>query len=167
MIATIGDPINRRSWLVGSDFTYRPSEFREDKNLQIGVWGVAMDRDDIKGEPAFGGKVVYPNDLIDLEMSYFRVGNGFQPSLGFVKRTGHVVYGAGSYNPRPEGSPIRQLSLGASGFRVNRIDGVWESYATVLRPLDVQLQSGDPVIATIEPTGEHPTESFDVFDSPT
>jgi len=57
--------------------------------------------------------------------------------------------------------------LGASGFRVNRIDGVWESYATVLRPLDVQLESGDRVIATIEPTGEHPTESFDVFDSPT
>src|SRR6185437_9426379 len=44
-IATVGDPLGRPgSWLGGADFTYATSKFRGDKNLLVGVWGLATGR---------------------------------------------------------------------------------------------------------------------------
>ena len=64
LIGTFGDPLNRKdSWLGGTDFNYRTSEFLEDKNLQGGLWGLMTDRKGIKGtKRAFGGTLAYPND---------------------------------------------------------------------------------------------------------
>ena len=168
MIATFGDPLGRRSWLGGADFTYHTSSFRDGKNLLAGVWGLTMDRDGLTGDRhAFGGMLDYPNDVLDLEMSYFRIGDDFKPSLGFAQRTGHVFYGAGEYNPRPKIPLVRRLSFAASYFRALRFDREWESYAAVLRPLDVLFESGDRLTVKIEPQGERPPDSFDVFSSPT
>lgn len=167
LIGTSGDPLGRRSWTGGGDFTYRTSKFQGDKNLLMGVWGLHTDRDDLGDDrTAYGGKVAYPNDLVDLEGTWFRIGEDFDPSLGFVQRTGNVFYGAAKLSPRPENSPVRQFSIGGSYFLTSRIDGGWESYAAVLTPLDVLFESGDRLAVTLEPQGERPDEPFDVFDSP-
>src|SRR5215471_3680028 len=64
VLGTSGDPLGRRSWTAGADFTYRTSKFRGDKNLQAGFWGTQVDRDDLSGDrAAYGGKIAYPNDL--------------------------------------------------------------------------------------------------------
>jgi hypothetical protein len=46
-IATVGDPLGRSgSWMGGVDFTYATSRFRGNKNFLVGVWALAMDRED-------------------------------------------------------------------------------------------------------------------------
>jgi Domain of unknown function (DUF5916) len=80
-IATAGDPLGRTgSWLAGGDFTYATSRFRRDKNLLVGVWGLATGRDGLGGDrTAFGFKVDYPNDLWDMALTYKRIGRNFDP----------------------------------------------------------------------------------------
>jgi hypothetical protein len=167
LIATSGDPLARRSWTAGADFTYRTSSFRGDKNLQAGLWGAQVSRDDLDDDRmAYGGRIAYPNDLLNLEATYYRVGDDFDPSLGFVQRTGHVFYGAASLSPRPLNSPVRVFSTGASYFLNERNEGGLESYVGSLTPIEFEFTSGDGVSAVVEAEGENPEEAFDVFDSP-
>jgi hypothetical protein len=168
MIATFGDPLHRPgSWTGGADFTYRTSSFREDKNLAVGVWGVTTDRQGLEGDKlAYGGKIAYPNDRLDLGLTYFRAGEGFQPSLGFVHRTGQVADLVADVIRRPGWPLVRQFTFGATYFRGMDIDGVWESYSGSLRPVDVLFESGDKIEASVAAEGEQPDEAFDVFGSP-
>ena len=97
-IATLGDPLGRSgSWEVGADFTYQTSHLHGDKNFSAGVWGLATGRERPRGfddRTALGLKVDYPNDLWDCGFSYRRIGDGFDPSLGFVPRRGINSYEA-------------------------------------------------------------------------
>jgi hypothetical protein len=165
LIATSGDPLGRQSWTAGADYTYRTSKFMDDKNLHMGVWAAKVDRDSLEDDRlAYGAKIAYPNDFWDLQASYFRIGEDFDPSLGFVQRVGNIVYGAATMSPRPGGN-IRVLSSGASYFQVSNVDGGWESYAATITPVDLLFESGDGVAFNIEPQGERPDEAFDVFSS--
>lgn len=167
LIGTYGDPLDRTSWLAGADFTYRTSEFQEDKNLLAGVWGIVTDREALTGDrAAFGGRVAYPNDELDFSLTYLRVGDRFDPSLGFVHRTGHVIDFTSEYNLRPESSLYRRFAFSLSFLRALNRSGHWESYVGTVRPVDVLFESGDRVTAFVEWQGERPVEPFDVFDSP-
>ena len=166
LIATSGDPLGRQSWTAGADYTYRTSKFMDDKNLQMGVWAAKVDRDSLEDDRlAYGGKIAYPNDLWDLQASYFRIGEDFDPSLGFVQRVGNIVYGAATASPRP-GGHIRVLTTGATYLQVSNVDGGWESYVASITPVDLLFESGDGLAFNIEPQGERPDEAFDVFSSP-
>ena len=104
-IATFGDPLGRgNAWLAGPDLTYQTSRFRGDKNFLVGVWGLAMDRDALDGRKrAWGGKIDYPNDLWDIALTYKWLGDGFDPSLGFVPRPGvQIVNFNVNFQPRPK-----------------------------------------------------------------
>ena len=103
MIATVGDPTGLTgSWLTGADFTYQTSRFSGNKNFLVGVWGLVMERSDLRGDKtATGFKVGYPNDLWNVSFSARRVGDGYQPSLGFVPRPGVYSYDLeGEFDPR-------------------------------------------------------------------
>jgi hypothetical protein len=113
LIATTGDPLGRPgSWLLGPDVTYQTSHFREDKNFLIGAWGLAMGRDGARGDRSSAGfKVDYPNDLWDVALTYTRVGDGFDPSLGFVPRRGvQIANLSANWQPRPT-NPIGPLHI--------------------------------------------------------
>ena len=167
LIATSGDPLGRRSWTAGADFTYRTSKFMDDKNLQMGIWGVKNERDDLdEDRTAYGGQIAFPNDLLDVSATYFRIGEDFDPSLGYVQRVGHVFFGSAMVAPRPEKANIRVLTAGGSYFQVSNVDGGWESYAATITPADLTFESGDRLAFLIQPEGERPEEEFDVFDSP-
>jgi hypothetical protein len=88
IIATLGDPSGLKdSWLVGGDFTYQISDLFGDKNFIAGVWGLYNNRPALEGNKgAFGLKLDYPNDLFDISLTYRFIGDGFDPSLGFVPR---------------------------------------------------------------------------------
>jgi hypothetical protein len=167
LIAMAGDPLGRRSWTAGADFTYRTSRFMTDKNLQAGVWGLKTERDDLADEKsAYGGKLAYPNDLVDVQASWFRVGEDFDPSLGFVQRVGNIYFADVKVGPRPKDSIVRQYFHGLNYFQASHLDGGWESYSAILTPLDLVLETGDRATFVIEKQGERPEEPFDVFDSP-
>ena len=168
-IATAGDPLGRSgSWELGGDFTYQTSRFRGDKNFSVGVWGLVTAREDLaayRERTAVGLKLDYPNDLWDCNAVYRRVGDGFDPSLGFVPRRGVNAYEGGcTFAPRPKGGFVRQMFHEAYGSLTTDLGGRWESWDVFLAPVNWLLESGDRVELGLVPQGERLTEPFEIAD---
>lgn len=168
-IATAGDPLGRSgSWELGGDFTYQTSRFRGDKNFSVGVWGLVTGREDLaeyRERTAVGLKLDYPNDLWDCNAVYRRVGDGFDPSLGFVPRRGINAYEGGcTFAPRPKGGFVRQMFHEAYGSLTTDLGGRWESWDVFLAPVNWLLESGDRLELGLTPLGERLTEPFEIVD---
>jgi hypothetical protein len=167
LIATYGDQLGRSdSWMTGADFTYQTSRFRGDKNLSASVWGIVNDRPDLEGDKnAFGAGFDYPNDRWNFRFTSARIGDGFDPSLGFVERHGvHLWDGQAAFEPRPE-TFIRQMSHSLNLFLVNDLDYAWESYTVEAKPFDWLLESGDRFRFRVLEEGDRPREDFEVFET--
>ncbi len=166
MLATFGDQQGRAdSWSAGVDFTYRTSEFLNEKTLLIGVWGLLNNREDLEGDKsAYGLRIDYPNDLFDVNFTSIRIGPGFDPSLGFVpRRNVHLWDFTGDYKPRPNWSLVRQMTHEFS-FRLFNTwnNSEWESYEMLVKPLDWLLESGDRFQAGLLRQGDRPPEIFEL-----
>jgi len=102
-IATAGDPTGAPgSWLAGVDALLATSHVFGDKNAQLGLWGLKLDGRNVTGsKTAAGVSLFYPNDTWNNFLGYRRVGDGFQPALGFVPRPGVQQFNlALNYLPR-------------------------------------------------------------------
>src|SRR5439155_1614477 len=102
-IGTAGDPTGATgSWLAGTDVLLSSSHVLGDKNVQLGLWGLETDGRSLSGSrTAAGVSLFYPNDTWNNFLGYSRVGDGFQPALGFVPRPGvQQVHLALNYLPR-------------------------------------------------------------------
>jgi hypothetical protein len=166
VLATTGDALGRPGrWEAGVDFIYQTSRLRGGKNFSVGVWGLATDRGGLPaGErTAFGFKVDYPNDLWDCYLIYRRIGDAFDPALGFVPRRGINTYQAGcTYAPRPKDSFIRQMFHEFYPTLTTGLDGRWESYRVFIAPVNWRLESGDRFEFNANPTGERLFEPFEI-----
>jgi hypothetical protein len=165
-IGTAGDPAGADgSWLVGSDFTYATSHFRGgDRNFLVGVSGQVMSRPGLTGDrTAAAVKIDYPNDLWNLSWSTLRIGDAFQPSLGFVPRAGIYKHDLGIvYQPRPHNGWLRQIFGEFETTMVTDLAGTWESYEVFTAPINWRLESGDRVEFNVVPEGERLTAAFDL-----
>lgn len=169
MIGTFGDPLGRgRSWLAGPDATFQTSRFRGTRNLLIGAWGLAMGRDSLPGvQHAFGGQVAYPNDVLELSLSYKWLDDGFQPPLGFVSRSGVQLFSLSTnYQPRPS-RPVGPLRVRQMFFEhettvATDLAGRWESYRVFMAPINWRLESGDRFEFNVVPQGERLTDPFEI-----
>jgi hypothetical protein len=152
--------------MAGVDFTYQTSRFRGDKNFLVGVWSLVTDREELKGDKsAVGVKVDYPNDLWDISFTYKRIGDAFQPSLGFVPRAGVQMFRQSiDYSPRPGWPWVRQMFYEFSLSAVTDLDGNWESYRVFTAPINWRLESGDRFEFNIVPQGERLPAPFEVDD---
>ena len=171
VIATVGDPVGRgNAWLIGPDLTYQTSRFRGDKNFLVGVWGLAMDREELTGRKrAWGGKIDYPNDLWDIAFTYKWLGDGFDPSLGIVPRPNvQIINFNANYQPRPKhpilGLHVRQMFNEFENTLVTDLNGKWESYRIFMAPVNWRLESGDRFEFNVVPVGERLTEPFEIAD---
>ena len=165
VIATAGDPRGRAgSWLLGGDATYQTSRLKGDKNFLLGVWGIAMGRDDVGADAnAYGVTMDYPNDLWDVVVKYWRIGRDFDPSLGFVARPGVHAYAFNTeYMPRPDFWNIRQMFFEFRNSLVTDLEGRWESYRVWTAPVNWTFESGDRVEVNWTPTGERLTAPFEI-----
>ena len=168
-IATAGDPLGRTgSWLAGPDLTYQTSRLRGDKNFQVGVWALTLGRDGLRGDrTAAGVKVAYPNDQWDIALKYSRVGDAFDPSLGFVPRTGvHLASLGVNWQPRPQ-RPIGPLRIRQCFWEnevsvVAGLSGTWQSYRYFMAPINCRLESGDRFELNFVPTGERLAAPFEI-----
>jgi hypothetical protein len=174
MIATVGDPLGAgNAWVAGPDVTYQTSEFLGDKNFLAGVWGLGMDADNLAGSKrAWGAKLDYPNDLLDIALTYKWLGDGFQPSLGFVPRSGvQILYLNVVHQPRPKrpilGLRVRQMLNESLNTLVTDLSGKWESYRVFIAPVNWRLESGDRFEINANPTGERLTVPFEIADGVT
>lgn len=158
LLATFGDQAGRHdAWTGGADFTYRTSSFHDDQNFLVGAWGLVNDRVDLHGEKsAFGLRIDYPNDPVDINFSSVRIGDGFDPSLGFVPRNGvHIWDVSTTITPRPWWPGVRELTQELNFTLYNRLDNAtWQSYAISARPFDVLFHSGERFEFAIEPEGD-------------
>jgi len=167
-IGTFGDPLGRGgSWMAGPDAMFRTSRFHGDKNLSLGLWGLAMGRDALRGDrTAAGIRVNYPNDLVDASAGYLRIGEAFDPSLGFVPRPGvHRASLEVNWQPRPgKVGPlrIRQCFWENQFSFVAGLRGGWQSYRYFSAPINCRFESGDRVEVNFVPQGERLAEPFEV-----
>ena len=171
LIGTFGDPLGRAgSWTAGSDFTYQTSRFRGDKNFLVGVWGLASGRQGLTGNhSARGVQIDYPNDLWDIAAAYKYLGDGFDPSLGFVPRPAVQILNASLvYQPRPQrpvvGLHVRQIFNELFTTFVGGLDGKWQSYRVFTAPVNWRLESGDRFELNVVPTGERLLVPFEIAD---
>ena len=168
VLGTFGDPQGRDgSWMSGADFTYQTTRFRGDKNFLIGAWGVFADRKDLTGDrSAFGAKIDYPNDRWDVALTYIRIGDDFDPSLGFAPRQGiHSMRLGLTFAPRPEWKWLRQMFNELFASYVLGTDGQWQSYGVFTSPINWRLESGERVEANIYPQGENLSEPFEIAEN--
>lgn len=164
-IATVGDPLGRAgSWLGGGDFTYATSRFRGDKNFLVGVWGLATGREQLGNDStAHGFKVDYPNDLLDVALTYKRIGRDFDPSIGFVPRAAVRLWDlSAEFSPRLVRGPIQEMSFEFEPSLATDLSGRWESYDVSISPVSWQFRSGDRIEFNVNPAGERLVEPFDV-----
>jgi len=165
VMATAGDPQGRSdSWMVGSDFTYRTSRLGGRRNLLVGLWALATGRDSLRGQrTAYGAGVEYPNDVLDAGLYYKRIGDGFDPSLGFVPRRGAEFLQANFLLRQRQ--PVRFLRDLFYELRVNTVldrDRRWESYVVITTPVYLHFESGDVLEFNIVPYGERLAAPFDI-----
>ncbi len=166
IIGTAGDPQGRaNSWMLGVDFTYQNSNLFKGNNFLVGIWGLYNNRVDLSGDKAaYGIKIDYPNDLWDISLTLKKIGNQFDPSIGFVPRNGVKIYKLGiDYTPRPDFKAIRQFFF-ESFFSLVRTDHDWQSYGLFFAPIHFLLESGDRFEFNIRPQGENLDEAFEISD---
>ena len=167
IIASVGDPLGRDgSWMSGADFTYQTTRFNGDKNFIAGVWGLYTERADLMDDKsAWGLKIDYPNDKWDVAFVYSRIGEEFDPSLGFVPRKGVNYWRLGAtYAPRPEWSWVRQMFHQFYGTYIQNLGGPWQSYSVFTAPINWRLESGDRLELNVRPVGENILQPFEISD---
>lgn len=171
MLATFGDQRGHSgSWMAGLDFNYRTSNFLNEKNFAVSVWGLLnngkdLESEDLEGDKsALGLRVDYPNDFLDLTFTSIRIGDGFKPALGFVPRNDlHFWNFDGELNLRPRSTWLRQVFFALSAALFNNLDNSeWESYEVTIQPLGLLLESGERFEAAILPQGDRPPEAFEI-----
>ena len=168
VIGTFGDPSGADgSYMTGVDFTYQTSRFRGSKNFMAGAWGMVTDGEGLEGDKtAFGAKIDYPNDVWDIALVYLRLGDGFDPAMGFVPRNGiHKISGGANYRHyTPNTSWMRMMFYELMPSLVLDLDGKWESYRIFTAPINWRLESGDRVEVNVNPEGERLEEPFEIAD---
>ncbi len=167
LLATIGDPRGGAAWTAGVDATIRTSRLFGNQNFLVGAWLLGSGGDSVPAgdRTAWGLKVDYPNDLVDVALTWKRIGDRFDPPLGFVPRRGvHLLSLGGVLAPRPGRLGIRQLFVEQRLTLAADLDGRWESYRFVATPVNLHFESGDGVEVRIAPQGERLLAPFEVED---
>jgi hypothetical protein len=164
-LGSFGDPLGRGdSRTLGLDLNYNTSRFLGDQNLIIAAWGLLTNRDGLTGDrTAFGGTIDLPNDPWDLSATYKRIGESFDPSLGFVPRR-RIQLANASLNYR-WWAPLEGVQNFVFEFVPQLawdLDGNLESYRIFTAPVNFRFNSGDRVELNVVPQGDRPPEAFQI-----
>lgn len=147
-IFTYGDPTGlTTNRLAGIDFKLATSNFLDrNKNFSLVLFGSKTHTSNLEGnDSAYGGTVSYPNDFMEMELKWMKIGENYNPALGFVPRTG-IQFSSATFevSPRPEALGIRQMAFEVSyDDYYNLREDSWESEELRLNPIRLNLESGD------------------------
>ena len=103
-MVTHGEPTGLSSnTFIGTDATWKTSTFAGDKNLNLSAWAAHSSGDLPAGNPnGYGLDIEYPNDLWYAHQQFSQWGDGLDPALGFLPRSGtRYSITELSYQPRP------------------------------------------------------------------
>ena len=112
----------------------------------------------------WGGEIVYPNDLIYVWYRRRRIGENYNPGLGFMPRIGALESAMGSnFRPRPKFWNIRQVTFSfyyASWHNLVHRQIETRTYRTT--PLKVEFNTGDSFAYQWTPTFERLFVPFEI-----
>jgi len=170
IIITNGSPSGAKNTLAGADFTYNTSRFHGTDNFSAYAWGVHNWNDSKGGnKDAWGVKLDYPNDLLDMAIVYNFYGDSLDPGLGFLpRRSYHYLYSGFEYMPRPEkgwiGRVVRQWYFELRISNYWNLSGELESRSIFTAPINLRTESGEHIEFNVIPNREVLPENFEVSD---
>ena len=177
IIGTAGDPLGRRgSWTrrAATPRTRRRASAAT-RTSSSGAWALATDREGLTGERRARGarRSTTPTICGTSPRACKRIGDGFDPSLGFVPRRGVQIATLDvNYQPRPTPShrgtarPADVPRVPAAATSTD-LDGRWESYRVFTAPVNWRLESGDRFELNVVPAGERLAAPFAIADGVT
>ncbi|MFN8256252.1 MAG: DUF5916 domain-containing protein [Bacteroidales bacterium] len=169
MIVTAKNDSGHYNYVYGIDADYRSSELFGDKVLAFGgsyTQSFTSDSSNIQNS-AYAAYLMYPNDLVEFSLSTTSVPNGYNPEVGFVRRTNYTVYNAEfSLKPRPKNIPwIRQFDF--KPFEINYYNtastGKKETVSFEFRPLGIEFTSGDLFEFNYQHSFDRLDEDYNIF----
>ena len=122
LIATHGDPqSNQENTLVGTDFRYRNTRLPGGRTVESTAWYQRTDTEGVSGDDAaYGFSLGMPQNVgWRGEYRYKRIGENFDPALGFVNQTDVQDHGLtfGYRHFYQPGGAFRSLYGGFDGYR--------------------------------------------------
>jgi hypothetical protein len=144
-----------------------------DFNVEPHFWMMGTKTSAATGTPvAWRASTDMPNDLFDNFISLYSIDAGFNPTMGFVRRTGvWETTGHVDYQPRPHVLGIRQLDLTPIPSwdiitdRRNSLGrpSAWQTADFEWHVLDGELQSGDEFGLNVRRELDAPDDPFEIF----
>ncbi len=156
--------------VAGIDATYQTSEFLHNKNLIVGAkLTSSMENFEWKSNSlSYRIYADYPNDLIDNFMAISSMQSGFNPELGYIRRTNYNSYSwYFRLSPRVFSQyGVKRLMLKPWGFTLYQTQstGELESFSNEIRPLGVALKTGDRFEVNFIQNFDRIDQPFDITD---
>ncbi|RMG52277.1 MAG: hypothetical protein D6723_09070 [Acidobacteria bacterium] len=167
-IFTDGDPANpTSSRTFGADLRLATSNFLgRERNFEVNTYWLKTSNEGVEGpDNSFGFSVRYPNDLLNLGISWRQIERNFRPALGFVSRTDvRKLNLSAVFSPRPKHFlNIRQMFHEVFFTRFTRLDkGRVESWRLFTAPINWRFNSGDRIEFNYMPVFERLFEPFEI-----
>lgn len=165
LITTVGDPnSDEDAYLIGTDFNYRTTSFLNNKTLRASVYALANYDEASDWSQVYGGSLTYPNDLLDGGLSFYEVGEDFQPKLGYTRRTSIRNLSSWiSYRPRPESIEwLRKYGLTYRNSTYANLDNDLESQTHSFYLPFLDFESGYELYFKIDREYDRPEQDFPI-----
>jgi hypothetical protein len=168
MIVTEGNPGQTvDNSLVGADFLYRNSRLPGGRLVEINAWRQESDSDGVAGDQsAYGIRVGMPNNTGWRGVfGYDRLGEAFNPGLGFLNRPGvRTLYFGTAYTHRPRAGLLRAVAGGYEAERIERVSGELQSQVVEYQLIALESRLGDELDLQYEAEQEQLDEDFEISD---
>lgn len=174
-IVTHGDPrSNTENSLGGVDFRYRNSRLGTGRRLEFSSWYQQSDTQGLEGDDsAWGTTLSMPNAIGWRGLyQYQRLGENFNPALGFVSRTGVDFNRAalGYIWRYTDHSWLNRIQFGGHARRWRYLDDSTEQSSQNILALDIDTVEGDRIFfrwldfgEQIRPGGSQPFSAVEVL----
>jgi hypothetical protein len=168
LILTDGNPgSNVNNSLAGADFRYRNSRLPGGRVVELAAW---LQESATPGETgdqrARGLQVSLPNNSgWRGDFSYDKLGQRFDPGVGFLNRRGIEAFELGTrYTHRPRAGYLRAISSGVDVERIDLVKGELQSQSTSMQLIQLESRLGDELGLEHEIEREQLDEPFEISD---
>ncbi len=174
-IATQKYSDKRYNRVYGTNFNYTTSALFDHKNLQVGA-SIAASETKVFGTHdhlnednlSYNIYVSYPNDIIEYDLGFTTVEKGFNPEMGFLRRSNYqMLYTELQFNPRFKKLPFFRNFIFKPvdiNYYINDETKDVETIFYEWRPLGFVTKSGEFFEFNVQHIFDHTTEEFELVD---
>jgi hypothetical protein len=168
IIATEGNPGSTvDNSLEGVDFLYRNSRLPGGKLVEVGAWTQESDTEnETRDQRAHGVRYEMPNNSgWGGGVAYTKLGDGFDPGLGFLNRRGvKALEIETEYRHRPRDGYLRSILGGIEAERIEVLNGELQSQSVEYQLLALENRVGDSLSLQYEAEQEQLDAAFEIAD---